>query len=174
MKLKIYIMAYNLVKELDNSDFEFSDISKSSLYDKNTSIISDINPEIPETHYICSKCSCFPFIEFSDKKYIKMTCRCINNKKILIEDFFHENEKFIYKDNNYSLFNYLSSSTKDFEKKKNNNINGLLCTKHQNKFKYFCLTCCRNICIECKDEHDNETYIKHKLIKFESYNNNFN
>ena len=40
-------------------------------------------------HYFCNTCHKFPFIKFcKDRKNIRMTCSCFNNKKILIKELF--------------------------------------------------------------------------------------
>ena len=74
----------------------------------NTNIDFILKPE--EHHYICNKCYLFPFIEFKNKKYIKLTCSCFNNKEMSIADFF---TNFSYYENfkdNLSNEGSLSSS----------------------------------------------------------------
>ena len=42
-----------------------------------------------DSHYFCTKCHMFPFIKFNkDRKNVRLTCSCFNNKKILIEEIF--------------------------------------------------------------------------------------
>ena len=77
-------------KDYDDFSGLYSDISQEKTYSNQSSISSDIE-SIPisdyQYHYLCNKCHLFPLIEFcKDKKYIKYTCSCFNNKKILIRD----------------------------------------------------------------------------------------
>jgi hypothetical protein len=38
-----------------------------------------------DSHYFCAKCHMFPFIKFNkDRKSVRMTCSCFNNKNILL------------------------------------------------------------------------------------------
>ena len=50
----------------------------------------DIEPIYDNSnHYFCTECLKFPFIKFcKDRRNIRLTCSCMNNKKILIEDLF--------------------------------------------------------------------------------------
>ena len=58
---------------------------------------------IIKNHYLCTKCLKFPFIKFcKDKKYIRVTCSCFNNEKILIEDLLERNNLPI--ENDYIFF----------------------------------------------------------------------
>ena len=51
-------------------------------------------------HYLCTQCLKFPYIQFyKDRKFIRLTCSCFNNKKILIKDLFEKHILFI--GNNY-------------------------------------------------------------------------
>ena len=55
-------------------------------------------------HYLCSKCLKLPFIKFcKDRKHIRLTCFCFNNKKILIKDLFKTNILYIENNNNKNL-----------------------------------------------------------------------
>ena len=66
----------------------------------NTSIDS-INNDFNYNHYFCTKCNKFPFIKFcKDRKNVRMTCCCFNNKKITIEELF----KIIYIKHNELAF----------------------------------------------------------------------
>ena len=39
-------------------------------------------------HYLYTQCLKFPYIKFcKDRKHIRLTCSCFNNKKILIKRF---------------------------------------------------------------------------------------
>ena len=47
-------------------------------------------------HYLCTQCLKFPYIKFcKDRKHIRLTCSCFNNKKILIKDLFEKNILYI-------------------------------------------------------------------------------
>ncbi len=64
----------NLIQSTDNTIF-------------NTSI-GTINNDCYLNHYFCIKCLKFPFVKFcKDKKNVRMTCSCFNNKKISIKEF---------------------------------------------------------------------------------------
>jgi len=74
-------------------------------------------------HYICPKCSKFPYIKFyKDIKYIRLTCSCFNNIKILIKDYFNH----LSNENNYKSFLNTNNEI--------NNENELLCKIHKQKF----------------------------------------
>ena len=52
-------------------------------------------------HYFCNDCNKFPFIKFcKDRKNVRMTCSCFNNKKLSIEELF----KIIYIKNIEAIF----------------------------------------------------------------------
>ena len=90
-------------------------------------------------NYLCPKCYKFPFIDFKkDKKYIKFTCSCFNNKKILIKDLLDKSNDYISIKNIQNSFFSLSSSKNLNNENNKKNDEGLLCTKHNYKFEYFC------------------------------------
>ena len=105
-----------------------------------------INNNYNFSHYFCIRCNKFPFVKFcKDRKNIRLTCSCFNNKKISIEKFF---KIFSIKDNS-SIF--LSS---------NLNINiedKLICREHMIKFKGFSKFYLNNFCEKCF-EYKNEIY----------------
>ena len=75
-----------------------------------------------KVHYLCTKCLKFPYIKYcKDKRFIRLTCSCLNNKKILIKEFFKNNNLSI--ENSYTSF-LNSNNDKDIENK-------LLCQKHK-------------------------------------------
>ena len=80
-------------------------------------------------HYLCTQCFKFPYIKFcKDRKHIRLTCSCFNNKKILIKDLF---EKNILSIENYSNINLLSTTDLNL----NDDIeNELKCKKHNKIF----------------------------------------
>ena len=82
-------------------------------------------------HYLCTQCLKFPYIKFcKDRKNIRLTCSCFNNKKILIKDLFENN--FLSIENN-SIINLLSTTNLNL----NVDIeNKLKCMEHNNKFSY--------------------------------------
>ena len=60
----------NLKKSINNLPF-------------NTNIDSINNYDYDHNHYFCNKCHKFPFIKFcKDRKNVRFTCSCFNNKKI--------------------------------------------------------------------------------------------
>ena len=110
-------------------------------------------------HYICSKCYKFPYIKFcKDRINIKLTCSCVNNKKISIEELF---KKF---PSNPSKSEFLPSE-------KNINIEKeLMCKEHNKKFKGFSKFFLNNYCEECrqyKNEINNKDIIRFDDIKIE-------
>ena len=81
---------------------ENSDKNLSKFYGSNSNIMSqskdninkispsNLEPILNSYHYLCPNCLKFPFIKFyKDRKNIRWTCSCINNKKILIKDLFN-------------------------------------------------------------------------------------
>ena len=87
------------------------------------SIINDYN----YNHYFCTNCKIFPFIKFcKDRKNVRLTCSCYNNKKISIEELF----KLIYIKNTRII--YLPETTLNL-----NIENQLICNKHKKNLKAF-------------------------------------
>ena len=146
---------------MENNDNNFSNfygqnlnITTQSTHNINELSNLDIEPISKidySNHYICTKCHIFPFIKFcKDRKRIRWTCSCVNNKEILIKDLFNKtNDIFI--ENSFS--NFLSSTTinisndKDFK-------DGLLCKEHKLKYESFSRFFFINYCKECKkDKH---------------------
>ena len=134
------------------------------MLEKNTSLNSGIYQSLKEkeelkdlsyssisinypNHYLCIICKTFPLFEF-DKDYIKSTCLCSTNKKILFTGI---GDKFC-------LNNILSSSALGTS----DNI-GIICNKHKEKFKYFCKICFQNLCNNCYENHSK----KHDIINFD-------
>ena len=98
-------------------------------------------------HYLCPNCLKFPFIKFcKDRKNIRLTCSCVNNKKILIKEFLNKTNNF------------------DYENSSLNIENELLCKKHKygrpKKFEYFSKYFLQNYCEDCDIDMNN-------CIKFE-------
>ena len=81
----------------NSSYFEYLNLNNNSLKTNNqlTNLeIGTINND--RDHYLCTQCLKFPYIKFcKDRKHIRLTCSCFNNKKILIKDLF-EKTYFIY------------------------------------------------------------------------------
>ncbi len=130
---------------------------------KNTPFISDIE-SIGTTDYqylyLCPKCYKFPLIDFcKDYNYIKYTCSCINNKKLLVKDLIDEIDK-----NNCSLSNSFISNNENMK------IYLLNCGFHKEKYDCFCKNCLKHFCYKCnhKDEHNNHEIIKFKNIIIDS------
>ena len=109
-------------------------------------------------HYLCTQCLKFPYIKFcKDRKHIRLTCSCFNNKKILIKDLFTKNSLFI---ENNSNINLLSTTNLD-----NNIEKELKCKKHNNKFECFSKIYLDNYCQSCINEHQDK--FEDKIIKFD-------
>ena len=120
-----------------------------------TTNIETIKKDYNDNHYFCKKCYKFPFIKFcKDKKNIKLTCSCFNNKKISIEELFK--------------INSIEDSISIFLSEINLNINNesiLICNEHNKKFKGFSKFFLNNYCEDCYD-YTNEIY-DNDIIKFE-------
>ena len=121
----------------------------------NNANLEQIKNDYNYRHYFCARCHKFPLIKFcKDRKNIRFTCSCFNNKKILIEELFKINSN---KDN---LPIFLSEN--------NSNINietELLCKEHNKKFKGFSKLFLNNYCEDCNQYkikiYDND------IIRFE-------
>jgi len=124
--------------------------------------ISNINNN--RDHYLCTQCLKFPYIKFcKDKKHIRLTCSCFNNKKILIKDLYEKNLLYI---ENKSNINLLSTTNLNL----NDDIeNKLKCKEHNYKlfYKFECFSkiYLENYCHYYKNEHHNK--IKDKIIDFD-------
>jgi len=116
--------------------------NKSQLFHTDTEPIYD-----KSNHYFCTKCLKFPFIEFcKDRKNIRLTCSCFNNKKVLIEDLFSFENKYNLLIKNNNLFTTTINSNED-----NNEIikNNFICQKHGKKFEGFSINYMDNYCPDC-------------------------
>ena len=134
-------------EEISNIKVQSTEInSKMMNPDKNP-----INKEICSCHYLCPNCLKFPFIKFcKDKKNIRLTCSCFNNKKILIKDLFN------------STHNYKFIET-NFLNNENNYGDGLFCQDHNEKYLGFCKECLNNFCNKSFNYHNN---LNHSIINF--------
>ncbi len=123
-------------------DLEQSKNNKNELFNIN---IESINNDIYYNHYFCTECHKFPFFKFcKNRKDIRLTCSCFNNKKITIEKLF----KII--NINDDIKNFLSETTSNI-----NIENHLMCKKHHQKYKGFSKFFLNNYCEYC-DEYKNE------------------
>jgi len=114
---------------------------KSQLFNTDTKSIYDNS-----NHYFCAKCLKFPFIKFcKDRKNIRLTCSCFNNKKILIEDLFSFENKYNLLIKNNNLFTTIKSNKNDNKIIKNN----FICKEHKKKFKGFSIYYLDNKCPLC-------------------------
>ena len=110
-------------------------ISNEIFYASIDSIKNDYN----YNHYLCKKCLKFPFVKFcKDRKSVRLTCSCFNNKKVLIEELFRI---FSIKDN---VSSFLSDTNLNI-----NIENALICKKHNKKFKGFSKFLLNNFCEDC-------------------------
>ena len=120
-----------------------------------TTNIESIKKDFNDNHYFCTQCHKFPFIKFcKDRKNIKLTCSCFNNKKISIEELFKINSI----ENSISLF--FSEANIN-----TNNESVLICNEHNKKFKGFSKFFLNNYCEDC-DDYKNEIY-DNDIIKFD-------
>ena len=160
------------VKDYSNFYDDYNSNSPTSQKDnKNQLFHTDIEPiNDKQNHYFCTKCLKFPFIKFcKDRKNIRLTCSCFNNKKVLIEDLFSfESEYNLLIKNNNLFISTINSKKKNKEIIKNN----FICKKHEEKFEYFSINYMDNYCPYClKYESDiiinfNDIEIeKEKIIK---------
>ena len=127
--------------EEDNSNFINSFEKNLSRIDKKKGIFNTntgtIEKDYSDCHYICEKCNKFPFLKFcKDRKNVKLTCSCFNNKKILIEKL----DKNLTIEDSVSLF--LSKTQTNTEKE-------LECKKHNIKFTSFSHFYLNNYCEKC-------------------------
>ena len=142
----------------------YKDLSK--FYGSNSNIMSqsndnindifqlDLEPISDSNHYLYPKCLKFPFIKFcKDRKNIRWTCSCMNNKKILIKDLFDNTNNFAIEDSFISLNIENKNNDKNYE-------NELICKEHRKEYKYFSKYFLENYCEDCKfNEND--------IIRFE-------
>ena len=143
----------------DDSKFygSFLDKKDSEIFKTN---IETIKIDYNYSHYFCTNCLKFPFIKFcKDRKTIRLTCCCFNNKKILIEELF---KTFSIED---SLLIFLSETNLTHI-----NENELMCKKHNKKFKGFSKFFLNNYCEDCdnyKDEINDNDIIRFDDIKID-------
>ena len=143
-----------------STDFYGSNSSdnKSELFNTNIEVIYR---DYSYNHYFCTKCYKFPFLKFcKDRKNVKLTCSCFNNKKISIEELF----KNIAIEN--SLLRFLSETNLNIE----NNEDKLKCKEHNKEFKGFSKFLLNNFCEECDDymnEINDNDIIRYNDIKIE-------
>ena len=137
----------NLDNFYPNSVLSQTSTTKNNQVPFNTDIDTITTPE-NQYHYLCRECHKFPLIDFcKDIKYIKYTCSCVNNKKILIKDLNEEINK-----NSSLLLNSFISINENNEIKEDY-IKGLSCVEHNKSFNSFCKTCFKNICENCSLDH---------------------
>ena len=120
----------------------------------------DIEPILDNSsHYFCTKCLKFPYIKFcKDRKNIRITCSCLSNKKVLIDDLFSSDSKykFLFKKNN--LFTKNNSDENYYE---DIIINYFICKKHKKKFKLFSTNLMNNFCLDCIEAQTEKDNIIH-------------
>ena len=116
---------------------------------------------IIKNHYLCTNCLKFPFIKFcKDKKYIRVTCSCFNNEKILIKDLLERNNLSIENNYNDNIINFNDNFNEDKNEK------GLICKKHKEKYIGFSKIFFDNYCQSCiHAKSDNEDIIIFDDIK---------
>ena len=129
-----------------NSKPELFNLFLSNIESQKSIIIINTNTEIIQKSdnycsYICSECKKSPLIElYKDMRNIIYTCSCSDNKIISIKEFLDNNI-------NKNLTDLLSSTSEIIvddpnEENENlilhDNIEGVICTVHNQKFEYFC------------------------------------
>ena len=151
-------------------DFKFygsnSNFSTIKSDDKSQLFHTDIEPIYDNSnHYFCIKCLKFPFIKFcKDRRNIRLTCSCFNNKKILIKDLFSSENKYNLLIKNYKNFPTTNKSNNN----ENNEIN-FKCKKHMEKFKGFSINYMDNYCSNCiKMKNGIDNIIDFNDIKIEN------
>ena len=156
---------------------EFEDKDYSKFYDSNSNIPTsqrenksqlfniDTEPIYDESnHYFCTKCLKFPFIKFcKDRRNIRLTCSCFNNKKILIEDLFSSENKYnLLIKNNNNIFTTINSNEGNNKFSENN----FICIEHKEKFEGFSINYMNNYCPSCfKVKNNSSNIIDFKDIK---------
>ena len=153
---------------MEDSYYSFNYSNKSNLsniYEEKNSQLSNLDIENinnDRDHYLCTKCFKFPYIKFcKDRKHIRLTCSCFNNKKILIKDLFEKNILSIEINNNKNLLLTTTTLNDDIE-------NELKCKKHHKKFEGFSKIYLNNYCESCIFHGDeNDLIIKFDDIKIE-------
>ena len=109
--------------------------------------IENINND--RDHYLCTQCLKFPYIKFcKDRKHIRLTCSCFNNKKILIKDLFEKNILSIEINSNKNLL--LTTTTLNDDDIENE----LKCREHYEKFEGFSKIYLNNYCNDCIDDYN--------------------
>ena len=161
---KEMLYGHSSIKEItDTSNLMVKKFTKfDKIYKNKKSNVNDIiklyDSNNQNLHYLCNRCHKFPYIKFcKDRKYIRLTCSCNNNKKILINEFF----------NNYSSF---ANSSLNINDENDIEIN-LLCKKHKKKFKGFSKIFLDNYCQFCIDQkNDNDNIITFDYMEREDEN----
>ena len=128
--------------------------------------------DYPNIHYRCPKCYNFPLIEFinENEKIIRYSCACYKNKVIKIEELFQKEKNYMSFIDTISL-----NDTNDANDSKKEEIIGFRCTEHKlmgnNKFKYYCVNHCQNLCKNCIKKHldDGCNLIVFDYENFEAY-----
>ena len=149
----------NMNNNIQNKGKENQKLNETSLKSELSEILKDLNNIY---HYICRKCHTFPYIEIIDKNTIKYKCQC--KKKEKEEEKETKKDKEIIKETNEEEKKEEESSKimkiKDLinnikkEKKENDEeIQGLICDKHGEEFRYYCSDCRENICKDCCELH---------------------
>jgi len=112
-----------LIELLSSNQEQLAYNSKVELFEPS---IESINNYGNYSHYFCIECHKFPFIKFcKNKKDVRLTCSCFNNKKISIEELF----------NLISIKNIYSTDSPDENKIKFKNE--VICNEHNKPFKDF-------------------------------------
>ena len=149
-----------------------------NFYDSNSNtptIRSDDESQLPDnepiygnsSHYFCTKCLKFPFIKFcKDRRNIRLTCSCFNNRRILIEDLFSFENKYNLLIKNNNLFTTTINSIKNISKIIKNNF---ICKKHKKKFEGFSTNYMDNFCQKCiVKQNKSDSIIYFNDIKIEN------
>ena len=138
----------------NQQNYNIQDQTKDKISIGPNSNIKILNKVDESIHYLCPKCFKFPFIKFyKDKKNIRITCSCFNNKKILIKDFLNKTNNYILIESNLSNLDIIELDGV-----------GLFCQNHNQKYIGFDK---RDYLNNCKDSL-NENSINYKDIEIDN------
>ena len=142
-------------KNFYGSNSEILESSSNNIKEIFNTNIDTIQNKDNYNDYFCTGCLKFPFIQFcKDRKNIRLTCSCFNNKKISIEELFKINSI------ENSVSNFLSDTNinVDYEDE-------LICKEHDKKYVGFSKFFLNNYCEECFNDMDK--FDENDIIKFE-------
>ena len=129
-------------------------------------LLNDSYPINHNIRYFCPKCMIYPNINFIDENQIEFTCKCENrqNLNLFIEEIFDKTKEYL-------LFENKQKAEIANEKTKIQNQELTCKCSGDNKFKFYCNFCDKNLCEYCCDEHfHGKNEMNNKLIVFDFFN----